>query len=79
VTRYIVGLFGTGVSYMTPVIMFNILVHRLLVQTNIGEENKQPGSATTDVKENHSSGLGTSFSRSGGNDRSHGNIKILIS
>lgn len=41
-----------------------------------GEENKESGNALSDGNENHSSGFGASFSGSGGNDRSHGNIKL---
>ncbi|XP_066307896.1 protein transport protein SEC7-like isoform X3 [Miscanthus floridulus] len=41
-----------------------------------GEENKECGNALSDGNENHSSGFGASFSGSGGNDRSHGNIKL---
>ncbi|XP_066313249.1 uncharacterized protein [Miscanthus floridulus] len=41
-----------------------------------GEENKESGNALSDGNENHSSGFGTSFSGSGSNDRSHGNIKL---
>jgi hypothetical protein len=44
-----------------------------------GEENKESGNALSDGNENHSSGFGASFSGSGGNDRSHGNIKVLVS
>ena len=44
-----------------------------------GEENKESGNALSDGNENHSSGFGTSFSGSGSNDRSHGNIKVLVS
>jgi hypothetical protein len=74
--------------------MFNILVHRLLVETNISSlpfllqhrmvrkisnlEVLQLRARKPDVKENHSS-VGTSFSGSGGNDRSHGNMKVLVS
>lgn len=41
-----------------------------------GEENKESGNALSDVNEDYSSGFGASFSGSGGNDRSHGNIKL---
>ncbi|KXG34043.1 hypothetical protein SORBI_3003G412400 [Sorghum bicolor] len=41
-----------------------------------GEENKEPGNALSDGNENHSSSFGTSFSGSGGNDRSRGIIKL---
>jgi unconventional prefoldin RPB5 interactor 1 len=44
-----------------------------------GEENKEPGNALSDGNENHSSSFGTSFSGSGGNDRSRGIIKVLVS
>lgn len=41
-----------------------------------GEENKESGNALSDGNENHSSGFDASFSGSGGNDRSRGNIKL---
>ncbi|AQK98368.1 Prefoldin chaperone subunit family protein [Zea mays] len=44
-----------------------------------GEENKESGNALSDVNEDYSSGFGASFSGSGGNDRSHGNIKATNS
>lgn len=44
-----------------------------------GEENKEPGNALSDGNEDHSSGSGALFSGNGGNDRSNGNIKVLVS